>query len=83
MIAKSLKRRPADLTQIAQRNGGVFPNAKVAKAIDGRESASPHGRTDMPAWGDVLAKSSASPSAEDTAARIDALVKYLQGLQVK
>jgi mono/diheme cytochrome c family protein len=83
MIAKSLKKRPADLTQIAQRNGGVFPNDKVAKAIDGRQPRSQHGPTDMPAWGDVLAKSSASPGAENTAARIDALVKYLQELQAK
>ena len=81
--AKSLKKRPADLTQIAQRNGGVFPGDKVFKAIDGRQAGSAHSAADMPAWGEVLAKSSGSSGAADTAARIDALVKYLQGLQPK
>ena len=83
MIAKSLKKLPADLTRIAQRNGGVFPNDKVARAIDGHQPTSTHGPSDMPAWGEVLAKSSTSPGAENTAARIGALVKYLQTLQAK
>jgi len=83
MIAKSLKKQPADLTRIAQRNGGVFPLEKVARAIDGREPTNAHGPTDMPRWGDVLAKSNTSLGAENTAARIDALVKYLQTLQAK
>ena len=83
MIAKSLKKRPADLTTIAQRNGGVFPDDKVFKAIDGRQSNNSHNATDMPAWGEVLSKSSGSVGAENTAARIEALVKYLQGLQPK
>jgi mono/diheme cytochrome c family protein len=82
-IAKSLKKRPADLTRIKERNAGVFPDDKIFKTIEGREPASPHGATDMPAWGDVLAKSSASLGAENAAARIDALVKYLQALQGK
>ena len=83
MIAKSLKKRPADLTTIAQRNGGVFPNDRVFKAIDGRQTNNSHSATDMPAWGEVLAKSSGSVGAENTAARIEALVKYVQGLQPK
>jgi mono/diheme cytochrome c family protein len=83
MIAKSLKKPPADLTQIARRNGGVFPDDEVFKAIDGRQAGNAHRATDMPAWGEVLAKSSGSVGAENTAARIDALVKYLQTLQPK
>jgi len=83
LIAKSLKKRPADLTLIAQRNGGAFPDDKIFKAIDGRQPGNAHSATDMPAWGEVLAKSSGSVGAENTAARIDALVKYLQTLQAK
>jgi hypothetical protein len=83
MIAKSLKKRPADLTLIAQRNGGVFPDAKVFKTIDGRQPGNAHNATDMPAWGEVLAKSSVSVGAENAAARINALVKYLETLQAK
>lgn len=82
-IAKSLKKPPADLTQIARRNGGVFPADSVFKAIDGRQPGPAHGPTDMPAWGEVLAKASGSVGAENTAARIEVLVKYIQGLQAK
>jgi mono/diheme cytochrome c family protein len=83
MIAKSLKKRPADLTTIAERNGGVFPDDKVFKAIDGRQSDNSHSATDMPAWGEVLAKSSGSVGAENAAARIETLVKYVRELQRK
>ena len=81
-IAKSLKMRPSNLTQLAKRNDGVFPEARVVKVIDGRH-AELHANTDMPAWGEVFAKASESPGAEQAAARIDVLVKYLETLQVK
>ena len=44
---------------------------------------SPHGDSDMPAWGDVFAKSRESAGPENAAARISTLVKYLESLQVK
>jgi len=81
-IAKSLKKRPADLTQLTKRNDGVYPADKVFSIIDGRKGVS-HSDSDMPAWGDVFAKASESAGAENTAARIDTLVKYLQTLQAK
>ena len=36
VIAKSLKKRPSDLTQLSIRNNGTFPEQKVFAAIDGR-----------------------------------------------
>lgn len=45
-VAEALRIRPADLTQFARRNGGVFPSAET-----------------------------------DVAARIDAIVKYLESIQ--
>jgi cytochrome c553 len=83
VIAKSLKKHPADLTQLAKRNNGVYPDEKVFKTIDGRQPGSAHSDSDMPTWGDVFAKSSESAGAENAAARIDVLVKYLQTLQAK
>jgi mono/diheme cytochrome c family protein len=82
MIAKSLKQRPSDLTRLAGRNNGVFPEKKVFEAIDGRKIGA-HGNPDMPAWADVFAKATESAGAENAAARIDVLVQYLQTLQVK
>ncbi len=34
-VAAGLKRKPADLTTIARRNGGEFPLAEVLSTIDG------------------------------------------------
>jgi mono/diheme cytochrome c family protein len=83
VIAKSLSKRPADLTQLTVRNKGQFPDEKVSKIIDGREPMSAHGKSDMPSWGDVFAKSQESQGAEAVKARIDTLVAYLQSLQEK
>jgi cytochrome c553 len=82
MIAKSLARKPADLTQLTKRNNGAFPEDKAFKAIEGRTAGS-HGNADMPVWGDVFAKSSDSLGAESAMARISVLVKYLETLQEK
>ena len=83
VIARTLKKRPADLTQLTRRNNGVFPDERVFKAIDGRRPAGAHVVSDMPAWGEVLAKSSESAGAEQAAARIQVLVTYLETLQAK
>jgi mono/diheme cytochrome c family protein len=83
VIAKSLPKRPADLTQLTVRNKGVFPQDKVVKTIDGRDGTSAHGNSDMPAWGDVFAKSTESLGAEASTSRIAELVSYLKSLQEK
>ena len=82
VIAKSLKRRPADLTELARRNNGLFPEEKVFNTVDGRRSSA-HSDSDMPAWAEVFAKATESAGADKAAARIDVLVQYLQTLQVK
>jgi mono/diheme cytochrome c family protein len=81
-IAKSLKKQPADLTLLSKQNNGVFPGDKVFKTVDGHGSGSSHD-ADMPAWGEVFAKSSESQGAENAAARIRTLVKHLETLQAK
>ena len=81
-IAKSLKKHPPDLTQLAKLNNGVFPDARVLKNVDSRLPGSAHD-SDMPAWGDVFAKSADSPGADNAAARIRTLVDYLGTLQVR
>jgi mono/diheme cytochrome c family protein len=82
-IAPSLPKRPPDLTQLAKRNHDVFPGDKALKLIDGRSPGATHPGKDMPIWGDVFAKSAESGGAEATAARIEAMVKYLETIQEK
>ena len=75
-FAGSLKKRPADLSALTKKNGGVYPADAVFKSIDkGHESAS------MPAWTEVFAKSQNSIGAEAAAERVRALVKYVETLQ--
>src|SRR5436190_14115672 len=75
VIARSLAKRPPDLTKLSVRNNGVFPDERVGKTIDGRGPGSGHSTPDMPAWADVFAKSQESAGAEAATARIATLVE--------
>lgn len=82
-IAKSLSKRPPDLTQLTIRNNGVFPEERATKAIDGHSASGNRGNADMPVWSDVFAKSQESLGAEAAQTRITALVHYLASIQEK
>ena len=81
MIATSLVKRPPDLTRLAKRHGDEFPQERVFKMIEGRSPGASHRAPDMPVWGDVFAKAIESAGPDATAARIAALVKYLEMIQ--
>jgi len=84
-LAKSLKTKPADLTQIAKSNNGRFPSQKIAEIIDGRAIVAAHGQREMPVWGERYRR----PVANETPAEIEkiarayiaALVRYLETIQ--
>jgi mono/diheme cytochrome c family protein len=77
--AEELRRRPADLTQFAKRNGGVFNAARVQTIVDGR-AVKAHGTMEMPVWGDAFKWREGLP--EDAIKnRIEALVRYLESIQ--
>jgi mono/diheme cytochrome c family protein len=79
--AEALRSKPADLTQFALRNGGVFPNEKVRRLIDGRDAGvRAHGNVEMPIWGDAF---QVREGLSDTAAkgRIEAIMYYLSSIQ--
>jgi len=50
-FATQLITSPADLTRLAKRNGGIFPENTVNEKIDGRQEVQAHGQRDMPVWG--------------------------------
>jgi len=81
--AQALASTPPDLTRIAARRGGRFDRAEVLAWIDGRVRAAAHGSDEMPIWGRRLAREYADyPDADDmAAARIDAIVTYLESIQ--
>lgn len=82
-LAEMLKVRPADLTRLAARNNGVFDAAMVARIVDGREPVKGHGGKDMPVWGDAFRQATGGSDEASIKARIDALVRHLQTIQVK
>ena len=46
-----MKKRPANLTILAKRNNGVFAADAVYKLIDGQDTKTSHGGSEMPIWG--------------------------------
>ena len=82
-LAESLLRHtPPDLTTYAARNGGVFPTERLRRIIDGRDVPT-HGDRDMPVWGDAFKALPGGSSDEAIAARIAAILRYLEGIQVR
>jgi mono/diheme cytochrome c family protein len=92
-IAPALKVKPANLTTLAKDNGGVFPEEKVTKAINGTAEVGAHGTggagtTPMPVWGLAFRASSESGSGadfttEEVDKKIKLLVDYIKTIQEK
>jgi mono/diheme cytochrome c family protein len=74
-------RRPADLTQVAKNNGGVFDDVLVHRSIDGR-SVKAHGNLEMPVWGDAF-KWRLGLDEDAVRQRIEALVRYVESIQAR
>lgn len=82
-LAQHLRMKPSDLTQIAKRNDGAFPAEKVHRIVDGRTPVRGHGGGDMPVWGDAFKQSHEGKDEASIKAKIQALVEYLESVQVK
>ena len=80
-MAPALRRAPTNLTLIAKLNGGMFPAARVRRIIDGQDVES-HGDRDMPVWGDAFRTTRKGRSQESADARIAAIVRYLESIQL-
>lgn len=69
-----------DLRTIAQRSaGGHIPRVMLAEIIDGRKIVQAHGSRSMPVWGDRLD----ADETGDVDAKIDALLRYIESIQIK
>lgn len=83
-VAPLIKIGVPDLTRLAARAGGEFPEDAVHRTIDGRFDRPAHGARDMPVWGWQFYRSE-DPNDEYERARvdqmIDRLVDYLRSIQ--
>jgi mono/diheme cytochrome c family protein len=89
-VAKSLTKKPADLTILAKMNGGEYPFVRVFEVIDGRKEVPAHGSRDMPVWGDrfeaELDASARHPLVGSeilVSSRINDLVDFIGSIQEK
>jgi len=83
--AAVLEPPPKDLTRIAARRGGKYPDGEIARYIDGRFEVTAHGSRAMPVWGESFgaAVPDAGVSEEVVRGRILVLVEYLKSIQVR
>ena len=81
VMAPYLKSTPTDLTELARKKHGVFPEKQIKAIIDGTKEVGPHGTREMPVWGRQFLNQGSSP--EQAQARISALVGYLRSIQEK
>jgi mono/diheme cytochrome c family protein len=75
--AIALSKAPADLTRIAARNGGTFPDVRVRRYIEGADEVPAHGTRDMPMWGNLFR----SLNPDSAAIRVAALAEYIKKMQ--
>jgi len=81
--AKALNTSPTDLTLLAQRNKGKFPENHIYQTILGDPETPAHGNKDMPVWGSLFF-SLCTPEPSATAEvhqRASVLTKYVASLQ--
>lgn len=85
VLAEDLKVAPADLTTIALRRKGVFPDVEIREIIDGRRRVRAHGPQNMPLWGKALGVNAVPGAANEQEVRdkITSLVDYLKSIQKK
>jgi mono/diheme cytochrome c family protein len=78
--ATALKKAPADLTTLAIRNGGKFPDTRVYAYIEGSDEVASHGSREMPVWGDLF-RSMSPADAPVVHQRISNLTEYVKSFQ--
>lgn len=79
--------KPADLTQLSKKHGGVFLFWRVYEEIEGSKDVviRGHGTREMPIWGERFRfeKSGSADHQTGVRGRILSLVYYLQSIQEK
>jgi mono/diheme cytochrome c family protein len=74
-------RRPPDLTTLAKRHGGKFPDAYVSSVLRNGVVLPAHGPAEMPVWGDEFTAKRLDQAK--VASRITQLANYVKSHQAK
>ena len=80
--ASALKVPPPDLTLLAKRNGGRFPDGQVFQIIEWGGAIASHGSREMPVWG-VAFRPLIQENQRQVTERIEELTRYIGSIQQK
>jgi mono/diheme cytochrome c family protein len=80
--SSQFKEAPPDLTTLAQRHGGKFPDAYVSNVLRSGVKMPDHGTPEMPVWETAFKASNGSDEGQ-VATRIANLTNYLKSIQAK
>jgi mono/diheme cytochrome c family protein len=81
--AAALKTPPTDLTMLAVRNRGEFPEMRVLGAITAGPRIPAHGSSVMPVWGPIFREVTDAATEAEVQLKIHNLMEYIRTLQVK
>lgn len=82
-VARTLKEPPTDLTLLAARNQGQFPEMRVTGAIKAGPGVPAHGSEAMPVWGPIFMDADSSAREREAQLMVYNLVEYIRTLQTK
>jgi mono/diheme cytochrome c family protein len=80
--APALKTPPANLSQLAAKESGKFPDDRVFGILSGKVELMAHGSSEMPMWGRLL-KNLADGDLKMANLRARNLTDYVKSIQVK
>lgn len=82
-VAELLKIPTPDLTKIATRREGRFPESEIEQIVDGRKPVRGHGTREMPVWGRRFASDEpfGAPSEPSVQSQLALLVLHLRSIQ--
>ena len=81
-VAASLRKPPSDLTTLAKRHGGNFPEEYVTHVLRFGPGFSAHGSSAMPVWGPIF-QDLENYNEAAVRQRIKNLCEYLESIQEK
>lgn len=82
-VSVTLRKQPADLTQLGARYGVPLPAGQIARIIDGRDTLAAHGDREMPVWGERFSDiyDAKGTLKGDMDVRIRKIIDYLNSIQ--
>ncbi len=79
-VATALRSQPADLTGLARKNHGAFPDTHIISVLQFGAEIPSHGSSEMPVWGPILGRMNMA-NGEDKQLRISNLSRYIKAIQ--